>query len=323
MKRREFIAVLGSAAAWPIATHAQQRSQMIIGYLSGEMGGDFLVIPFRQALKDLGYIEGQNVVIEYRFADGQYDRLATLAADLVRRQANVIVAVGTPSALAAKAATSTIPIVFQSAGDPIELGLVASLSRPGGTLTGVTSLNVEVEPKQLELVHEVFPTATDIALLVNPVNQLTERTTRDAQVAACMLGLHLHVFHASTERDFDMVFASLDQLRAGALVIGADTFFLSRCEQLGVLTLRHAVPAICPYREFAVAGGLMSYGTDFQNSYRLVGTYTGRILKGEKPSEMPVQQPVRVGLVVNLKTAKALGLTIPETLLATADEVIQ
>jgi putative tryptophan/tyrosine transport system substrate-binding protein len=323
MKRREFIAVLGSAAAWPIATHAQQRSQMIIGYLSGEMGGDFLVIPFRQALKDLGYIEGQNVVIEYRFADGQYDRLATLAADLVRRQANVIVAVGTPSALAAKAATSTIPIVFQSAGDPIELGLVASLSRPGGTLTGVTSLNVEVEPKQLELVHEVFPTATDIALLVNPVNQLTERATRDAQVAARTLRLHLHVFHASTERDFDMVFATLDQLRAGALVIGADTFFLSRCEQLGVLTLRHAVPAICPYREFAVAGGLMSYGTDFQNLYRLVGTYTGRILKGDKPADLPVQQVTKLDLIINLKTAKALGLTIPETLLATADEVLQ
>jgi putative ABC transport system substrate-binding protein len=323
MRRREFIAGLGSVAAWPIAAHAEQRSQMIIGYLSGEMGGDFLLIPFRQALKDSGYIEGQNAAIEFRFADGQYDRLPALAADLVRRQVNVIVAVGTPSALAAKAATSTIPIVFQSAGDPIELGLVASLSRPGGNLTGLTSLNVEVEPKQLELVHEVFPAATDVALLVNPVNQLTERTTRDARAAARALGLHLHVFHASTERDFDMVFATLDQLRASALVIGADSFFLGRCEQLGILTLRHAVPAICPYREFAAAGGLMSYGTDFRNLYRLVGAYTGRILKGEKPSELPVQQAVRLGLVINLKTANALGLTIPEMLLATADEVIQ
>jgi len=323
MRRRQFIAGLGSAAAWPLAARAQQRTQLIIGYLSGEMGGDFLIIPFRQGLKDSGYIEGQNVAIEYRLADGQYDRLPALAADLVRRQVTVIVAVGTPAALAAKAATATIPIVFQSAGDPVELGFVASLSRPGGNLTGVTSLNVEVEPKQLELVHEVVPTATVIALLVNPANQLAERTTRDAQVAARTLGLRLHVLHASTERDFDTAFATLDQLRAGALVIGPDALFLSRGEQLGALALRHAVPAISPYREFAAAGGLMSYGTDFPTLYRPVGAYTSRILKGEKPSELPVQQAVKVQLVINMKTAKALGITFPITLLGRADEVIE
>ena len=324
MRRREFFTVLGgAAAAWPLAARAQQRTQLIIGYLSGEKGGDFLTVPFRQGLKDAGYIEGQNVAIEYRFADGQYDRLPALAADLVRRQVTVIVAVGTPSALAAKASTGTIPIVFQSAGDPIALGFVTSLNRPGGTLTSVISLNVEVEPKQIELVREVVPKATDIALLVNPANQVAERMRTDLQAAARMLGVHLHVLHASTERDFDTLFATLDQLRAGALVIGADTFFLSRSEQLGALTLRHGVPAICPYREFAAAGGLMSYGTDFQTLYRLVGSYTGRILKGEKPSELPVQQAVKVQLVINLKSAKALGLTFPITLFARADEVIE
>src|SRR5262245_18474261 len=300
IRRREFITVLGgAAAAWPRAARAQQRTQLIIGYLSGEKGGDFLTVPFRQGLKDAGYIEGQNVAIEYRFADGQYDRLPALAADLVRRQVTVIVAAGTPSALAAKASTGTIPIVFQSAGDPMALGFVTSLNRPGGTLTSVISLNVEVEPKQVELVRDVVPTASDIALLVNPANQVAERMRTDLQAAARMLGVNLHVLHASTERDFDTVFATLDQLRAGALVIGDDTFFLSRSEHLGALTLRHAVPAICPYREFAVAGGLMSYGTDFQTLYRLVGSYTGRILKGERPSELPVQQAVKLQLVIN------------------------
>ena len=237
----------------------------------------------RQSLKDSGYIEGQNVVIEYRLTDGQYERLPALAADLVRRQVTVIVAVGLAATHAAKAATSTIPIVFQFGGDPVEVGVVASLSRPGGNLTGVTSLNVEIASKQLELVHEVVPTAIDIALLVNPANQLqAERTTREVQVAARTLGLRLHVLHAGTERDFDTVYATFDQLRAGALVIGPDAFFLSRGKQLGAMTLRRAVPAICPYREFAAAGGLMSYGTDFQDLFRLVGTYTSRILKGER-----------------------------------------
>jgi putative tryptophan/tyrosine transport system substrate-binding protein len=329
MRRREFIAGLGGTAVWstwPLATRAQQPALPVIGWLSNESREveDFRVIPFRRGLKDFGHIEGQNVAIEYRWADGKYDRLPALAADLVRRQVNVIVVAGLPPALAARAATATIPIVFQFAGDPVELGIVASLNRPGGNLTGVTSLNVEVAPKQIELVHEVVPMATVIALLVNPANQLqSERTMRDAQVAARTLGLRLHVLHASTERDFDTVFATLDQLRAGALVIAPDPLFAGWREQLGALTLRHAVPAISQYRDFAAAGGLMSYGTDIPNLYRQVGIYTSRILKGEKPSELPVQQAVKVELVINLKTAKALGLPFPLTLLGRADEVIE
>jgi putative ABC transport system substrate-binding protein len=327
MQRRDFIVGLGStAAALPFAAQAQQAAVPVIGWLGSESreGEDFRVVPFRQELKNSGYVEGQNVAIEYRFADGQNDRLPALAADLVRRQVTVIAAGGLPAALAAKAATATIPIVFVIGGDPVELGIVASLNRPGGNLTGVTSLNVEVAPKQVELVHEIVPTATDIALLVNPANQLQfERTTRDVQVAARSLGMRIHVLHASTDRDFDTVFATLDQLRAGALVIGPDSFFVSRREQLGALTVRHALPAISAYRDFVVAGGLMSYGTDPQNLFRQVGVYTGRILKGERPGELPVLQAVKVELVINLKTAKALGLTFPLTLLGRADEVIE
>jgi putative ABC transport system substrate-binding protein len=281
-------------------------------------------MPFQQGLKDSGYFGGQNVAIEYRFADGQNDRLPALAAELVRRQVAVIVAPGLPSVLAAKAATSTIPIVFQSGADPVALGLVASLNRPGGNVTGTTSLNVEVAPKQLELVHEVVPLTTVVALLVNPANQLAERTTRDAQAAADKLGLRLHVLHASNERDLDTVFAALHQLRAGALVIAPDALlFYGQRQQLGALTLRHAVPAISLYREFAAAGGLMSYGTDFPNLVRVLGVYAGRILRGERPGDLPVQQAVKIELVVNLKTAKALGLTFPLTLLGRADEVIE
>jgi putative ABC transport system substrate-binding protein len=326
MNRRGFITLLGGAAAWPLAATAQQRTQPIVGYLSGRiMGDDPRVIPFRQGLKDSGYIEGQNVAIEYRFANEQYDLLPALAADLVGRQVTVIVGAGLPAALAAKAATPTIPIVFQIGGDPVELGFVASLNRPGGNVTGVASLNVEVVQKRLELVHEVVPWTTVVALLVNPANQLiSERTTKDAQLAARTLGLHLQVLHASTERDFDTVFATLDQLRAGALVIGPDSLFSGRLQQLGALTLRHAVPAICPYREFVAAGGLMSYGgTDGPDLYRTVGAYTSRILKGEKPSDLPVQQAVKIELAINLKTARALGITVPLPLLAAAAEVIE
>jgi putative ABC transport system substrate-binding protein len=327
MRRRDFIAGLGgTAAAWPVATRAQQASLPVIGWLGSESpeAQDFRVISIRQGLKDSGYIEGQNVAIVYRWADWQYDRLPALAADLVRRQVNVIVAGGLPPTLAAKAATATIPIVFQLAGDPVELGIVASLNRPGGNLTGMTSLNVEVAPKQLELIHELVPTATVVALLVNPANQLqAERTTRDLRAAAGKLGVRVHVLHASTERDFDMVFATLDQLRAGALVIGPDFLFTRWREQLGALTARHALPAICPYREFTAAGGLMSYGTDIPSMFRQVGTYASRILKGERPGELPAQQATKVELVINLKTAKALGLTFPLTLLGRADEVIE
>jgi putative tryptophan/tyrosine transport system substrate-binding protein len=326
IRRREFIAGLGSAAAWPMVARAQQARMPVVGWLGSESreAEDFRVIPFRQGLREAGYIEGQNVAIEYRWADGQYDRLPALAVDLVRRQVNVIALSGYPSTLAAKAATATIPIVFQFAGDPVEIGVAASLSRPGGNLTGVTSLNVEVAPKQLELMHNVIPTATEFALLVNPANQLqAERTTRAMQAAARELGIRLHVLHASTSRDFETAFANLNELRAGALVIGPDSLFTSWREQLGALAARRAIPAICPYREFALAGGLMSYGTNTANMFRQVGDYTARILKGEKPADLPVQQITKLELVINEKTAKALGLTVPETLLATADEVIQ
>jgi len=325
IKRREFIAGLGGAVAWPLAAWAQQAAMPVVGFLNGGGPNGYapMVAGFRQGLKDGGYVEGQNVAVEYRWAEGQYDQLPAIAAELVRRQVAVIVA-NTPANLAAKAATTTIPIVFTTGGDPVQMGLVASLSRPGGNVTGVTQLNVEVAPKRLELAHQLVPMATVFAALVNPTNPNTEIVLKDLQAAARALGLQLHVVHASTERDFDTVFATtLVGLRPGALVIGADPLFASQYEQLAALALRHAVPAIFQDHEFAAAGGLMSYGGSLPDSYRLAGRYTGRILKGEKPTDLPVQQSTKIELLINLKTAKALGLTIPETLLATADEVIQ
>jgi ABC-type uncharacterized transport system substrate-binding protein len=326
MRRRQFITLLGGAAAWPIAARAQQPAMPVIGFLGSASAGPYarMMAAFRQGLNETGYVEGRNVAIEYRWAEGQNDRLPALAADLVRRQVTVIATTGTPETLAAKAATATIPIVFQVGIEPVQVGLVASLSRPGGNLTGVTNLNVEVGPKRLELLKELVPTATLMALLVNPTSpNLTESTTKDALAAARTLGVQLHVLHASTERDIDDAFAALVQLRAGALVIGSDVFFNSRREQLAALALRHAVPAIFQYREFAVAGGLMSYGANFTESYRQVGVYTGRVLKGEKPSDLPVHQSTKVELIINLKTAKALGITFPLTVLGRADEVIE
>jgi putative ABC transport system substrate-binding protein len=280
---------------------------------------------FRQGLSETGYVEGRNVAIEFRWADGQNDRLPALAADLVRRQVNVIVAPGsTPAALAAKAATATIPIVFQVGIDPIAAGLVTSLARPGGNVTGVTNINTELVSKRLELLRELVPKATIVALLVNPTSpEITEAVSRDLQSIARALGLQLHILRASTDRDFDGVFTTLAQQRVGALVIAPDAFFISRSEQLGALTARHAVPAITQFREFAVAGGLMSYGGSFTEPARQVGIYTGRILKGEKPANLPVQQPMKVELVINLKTAKALGVTVPQSVLNRADEVIE
>jgi putative ABC transport system substrate-binding protein len=327
LRRRDFITLLGGAtAAWPLAAHAQQPAMPVIGFLNGAWLGsiEYQVVAFRRGLNETGYVEGQNVAIEYRWAEGHYDRLPALASDLVRRQVTVIAAPGSvAAALAAKAATAAIPIVFSSGADPVGAGLVASLNRPGGNLTGITTLNVEVGQKRLQLLHELVPTATVIALLVNPTNPNAVILSADAQAAARTMGIELHVLYASTEHDFEAVFANLAQLRARGLVVGADPFLGSQLEQLAALTLRHAVPTIYPAREFAAVGGLMSYSGDLADAYRQVGIYTGRILKGEKPSDLPVQQSTKVELVLNLKTAKAFGLTVPLALLTRADEVIE
>jgi putative tryptophan/tyrosine transport system substrate-binding protein len=324
MRRREFIAGLGGAAVWPMAARAQQPAMPVVGFLSGTAPSAQLVAALRQGLNEVGFVEGRNVVIEFRWADGRNDRLPALAADLVGRQVAVIVGAGAPAALAAKTATTTIPTVFIVGVDPVAVGLSASLSRPGGNLTGVTVLSVELAPKRLQILHELLPTTTSVALLVNPTSgALAETLSREVEAAAGKLGLHLHLLDASTERDFDTVFASLSLLHAGGLVIGSDPFFGSRSAQLAALAVRHAVATIYEYREFAAAGGLTGYGASLLDAFRLAGAYTGRILKGEKPADLPVQQSTKIELFINLKTAKALGLTIPETLLATADEVIQ
>jgi putative tryptophan/tyrosine transport system substrate-binding protein len=324
VKRRTFIAGLGSAAAWPLAAIGQSAPP-VVGFFRGTTAAGFqhFVAAFRLGLKDTGYIDGQNVMIEYRWADDHYDRLPTLVADLVRSRVAVIAASGNAAALAARAATTTIPIVFGAAFDPVEVGLVASLSRPGGNVTGATNLAVELGPKRLELLHELVPSANVVAALFNPSDPTSESQSRELQAAAHTIGLQLHILHASTERDFDAVFVNLAQLRVGALVIGADAFFNTRLEQLAALTIRYGVPAIYQVREFAAAGGLMSYGGGITETHRQVGVYTGRILKGEKPADLPVQQITKVELVINLKTAKALGLTFPLTLLGRADEVIE
>ena len=323
MRRREFIALVGGAAVtWPLVARAQ--SMPVVGVLnSGPPQPDGRTITaFKQGLKQAGFIEGQNVAIEYRWAEDHYDRLPALAADLVRRQVAVIFA-NTASAPVAKAATATIPIVFQIGSDPVKEGLVASLNRPGGNLTGMVSLNAEVGPKRLELMHEVVPAAASIALLVNPANPIAETLSRDGQSAARSLGLQLQVLRAGTENELDTAFANLAPLRVGAVTIGADAFFFRHSAQLAALATRYAMPSISPYRPFAEAGGLMSYGGSSTDAYRLTGIYAGRILKGEKPADMPVQQLVKVEFVVNLKAAKTLGLAIPLPLLGRADEVIE
>ena len=325
MKRREFITLLGgSAVAWPLAARAQQAAMPVIGFLNGGSSWEYaqMADAFRKGLGEIGYIEGRNVWIEYRWAEGRYERLPALAADLVRRQVSVIAA-NTPASPIAKAATTSIPIVFLTSADPVAAGLVASLNRPGGNLTGVAVLNVEVGPKRLELLHEAVPAASVVALLINPTHPTAEAQSRDMQAAARSLGLQLHALHASTERDFDTAFARLVQLRAGALIIGADAFFINQSEQLAALALRHAVPAIATYREFVAAGGMMSYGGDLADSFRIMGVYSGRILKGEKAADLPVQQETKFALIINLKTAKALGITVPISLLGRADEVIE
>jgi putative ABC transport system substrate-binding protein len=327
MKRREFITLLSGAAAWPLAARAQQPAMPVVGILAvaSPEANAIRLRAFREGLSTAGYVEGQNVNIEYRWAEAYTGRLPELAARFVEEQVAVLVtAGGTSAALAAKAATASIPIVFGIAADPVDVGLVASVNRPGGNVTGVTSLNIEVAPKRLELLHELLPSVTTMGLLVNPaVPALAAPVSRISQAAAHSLGLHLHVVHASSDRDFDAVFEKLIQIHAGALVIGPDNLFTAHSEQLAMLTVRHALPAVYEFREFAAAGGLMSYGSSETEYYRLVGTYAGRVLKGDKPANLPVQQSTKVELVLNLKTAKALGITVPLPVSGRADEVIE
>jgi len=327
MKRREFIALAGGAVvAWPLVARAQQPAMPMVGYMHGGTR-DYETLrhadAFRQGLSETGYIEDQNIAIEYRWAEDHYDRLPGLAADLVRLKVTVIAAAGTPAALAAKAATAVIPIVFETAGDPVTLGLVASLNQPGRNVTGVTQLNSELVPKRLGLLHDLIPTAKIIGLLVNQKDPRAETQSSDMQEAARALGLQIHILNASTEAEIDTAFASLVQLRAGALIVGTGNFFTTRREQLAALAARHRVPAIYQYGHFVAAGGLMSYGASLTEAYRLAGIYTGRILKGDKPADLPVARPTKFELVINLKTASALGLTIPPGVLAIADEVIE
>jgi len=330
MKRREFITLLGSAAAaWPLAALAQQPAMPVVGFLNAASPDLFahVVRAFHLGLSEMGYVEGRNVAIEYRWAENQYDRLPELAAELVRRRVSVITTgSSTLAALAAKAATTTLPIVFLMGADPVQFGLVASLNRPGGNLTGITTLNLEMTPKRLQVLRELLPTTTIMAVLVNPTNApaTVETEVRQVQAAAHTLGLQMvHVLQASTERDLDSAFSTLIQRRAGGLVISADTFFSGKSVELAALASRHAVPTISPYRDFVTAGGLMSYGGSVTELYRLAGVYTGRILKGEQPADLPVQQVTKVQLAINLKTAKALGLTVPTLLIGRADEIIE
>jgi putative tryptophan/tyrosine transport system substrate-binding protein len=326
MRRREFITVLGGAATWPLAARAQQKTMPVIGVLlpTSTLPSAPLMDAFRQGLSDAGYVEGQNVAIEYRYAEDHYDRLPALAADLVDRKVDLIVANSPPAALAAKSATSTIPIVFRGGADPVGDGLVASLARPGGNLTGVSMLLDELTAKRLVLLIELVPRAQVIVLLMNPSNRTSaERVIREVEEAARTRGSQLHVLKAGSEGEIDTAFASLVELQTGALVVAADPFLSSRREQIVALASRHAVPSIYAWREFAAAGGLISYGASLTSAFRLVGHYAGKVLKGTKPADLPVQQPTTFELVINLKTAKALGLAVPPTVLAIADEVIE
>jgi ABC-type uncharacterized transport system substrate-binding protein len=328
MRRRKFIGLIGGLAAIPLTARAQQAAMPVVGYLSANSNspddGEPRASAFRRGLQEAGYVVGQNVAIEYHWAEQQIERLPGMAADLVKRGVTVIAATTTPAALAAQAATTTIPIVFEVGSDPVRLGLVTNLNRPGGNITGVTSLIVEVAPKRLELLHELLPTSKVMALFVNPADRaLAQAQAREVLSAARNRGLELHVLNVRSEGDFDAVFAEIKRLRVSGLMIGPGSVFVRGINKLAALTVRHAVPAIYQLRDFPVAGGLMSYGSDILDGYRLTGVYTGRVLKGENPAELPVVQATKFELVINLKTAKALGLTVPNTLIGRADELIE
>jgi len=326
MRRREFIAGLGSAALWPLVAQAQQPVIPIVGFLNSQSAQNYQrqLAAFLDGLAEAGYVDGRNVKIEYRWAENHSDRLPALMADLVEKKATVIAATSTPAALAAQAAKTTIPIVFETGFDPIQLGLVTNLNKPSGSITGVTQLNALVTPKRLELLHELVPKANVVGLLVNPANPtLMETETNGAMSAAHSFSITLHVLNASNEGDFEGVFAKLSELGAGGLVVGADPLFTSRSERLGEIAARHAMPAVFENRSFAAAGGLASYGGNTLDSYRLTGVYVGRILKGEKPANLPVQQGTKLELFINAKSAKALGITVPLPLSGRADEVIE
>jgi len=324
IKRREFITLLGSAAAWPLAARAQQPAMPVVGFLHSGSPEPNRLSAFRKGLGEAGYVEGQNVAIEFRWAAGQDDRLTGLAADLIRRRvAAIATPASTPALLAAKAATTTIPIIFAVAADPVAMGLVASLNRPGGNATGVSLQTAELVPKQLAMLRELAPGANRFVALVNPNSAFTDAVVKDLQASALALGLPIEILRAGTGREIDAAFANLVQKPDGALLIGADAFFFSRHAQIVTLAARHALPTVYPVREFVEIGGLMSYGTNIADAFRLTGIYVGRVLKGEKPADIPVVQPTKFELVVNLNTARALGIAIPNTLLATADEVIE
>ncbi len=326
MRRRDFIWAITVSATWPLAARAQQRAMPVVGFLNVESPDQYqpMTAAFRQGLQESGFIEGQNVAIEYRWAEGHAERLPALAADLVHKQVSVIAATTTPASIAAKGATTTIPIVFETASDPVRLGLVSSLSRPGGNVTGVTQTNVEVAPKRLEVMHEMLPNASVLGLLIKADDpSLAEPQLKDFQAAAHSLGVELHIVNVHTDDELEKVFADLSELHLGGVVISTDPFFTSRPKQLASLATQYAMPAISKGREFAAAGGLLSYGADTLDTYRLAGVYTGRVLKGERPAELPVQEATKVELYINLKTAKALGITVPLPMSGRADEVFE
>jgi putative ABC transport system substrate-binding protein len=326
MRRREFIKLLGATATWPLSAWAQQPTMPVIGFINAAAQQDYKrqLAAFLKGLGETGYVEGQNVTIEYRWAEGNNDRLPALAADLVGRQVAVIAATSTPAALAAKAATASVPIVFEVGADPVQLGLVGNLNRPGGNVTGVTQTNVEMTPKRLQLLHELLPAARVMALLVNPANEATtETTTREVLAAARALGIELHVLNANIARDVEAAFTKAVELRAGGMVVSGGPFFFSQTENLAARCLQHAMPTIYQFHRFTAAGGLMSYGSEITDAYRLAGVYTGRVLKGDRPADLPVQQATKVEFIINLRTAKALGINVPNTLIGRADEVIE